>query len=206
MAIKPVFGEKSALRMILFFSLPIIGSLLFFIGTKISSKVSVDRCLDNGGKWNFDKKSCVIEVLPAGWQWPSKEDLADTWRDDNADRYTKVIGDFNSDGKVDLAAFLINDEKKKFGIFVWWSNDLTVVPGEVVIEDDPGLGVMGIALQQPEKMKTACGKGYWSCDKDEVPEIEFKSAAIDYFKEGSASSVLYWDDGSKSFKRIWISD
>jgi hypothetical protein len=124
-------------------------------------------------------------------------------------RNAKVAGDFDGDGKTDIAIFLVNNDLKKYGIYVWWESDKSVSPVPVIIEDDPSfLEVMGIALQRPAKLKTACGKGYWKCDKkeNEKPEIELKSDAIDYFKVESASSIFYWDDSSNRFQRIWISD
>jgi hypothetical protein len=65
---------------------------------------------------------------------------------------------------------------------------------------------IGIKKNACGSYKTACGKGYWDCRKDEPPEISIKNESIDYFKIEGAHSFFYWDDNSNDFKRIWISD
>ena len=65
---------------------------------------------------------------------------------------------------------------------------------------------MGVKIAKPQKMKTACGKGYWECTESEVPEITIINPGIYYYKYSSASSVFYWDSAQMKFKRAWISD
>ena len=41
---------------------------------------------------------------------------------------------------------------------------------------------MGIKKVSTGIYKTACGKGYWDCQKDEMPEITINNEAIDYLR------------------------
>jgi len=74
------------------------------------------------------------------------------------------------------------------------------------LEDVIWLDVMGIDLAKKGKYVTACGKGYFECEAADPRKIILKRPGIDYFKEGSANSFIYWDDKKRAFKRIWISD
>ena len=65
---------------------------------------------------------------------------------------------------------------------------------------------MGISKVSPGEYETACGKGYFECGPDEPEVLVLKLPGIDYFRFASANSFFYWDNASKSFKRIWISD
>jgi len=64
---------------------------------------------------------------------------------------------------------------------------------------------MGVDVVKPGKYETACGKGYWECEKGEPKILELKRPAINYFKLASANSFFFLDDKSNSFKRNWIS-
>ena len=55
------------------------------------------------------------------------------------------------------------------------------------------LDVMGIAKVKPGEYKTACGKGYWECRKDEPKILSTKRDAVEFFKVESASSVYVYN-------------
>jgi len=65
---------------------------------------------------------------------------------------------------------------------------------------------MGVDIVKPGHYKTACGKGYFECEKGEPEVLKLKQPAIDYFRFESANSFFFWDCNTNSFKRIWISD
>ena len=63
---KTVFGQKSTLTMALVFLLPFLGAILFVAGNYISSWLTLDSCLDSGGRWNYEGDYCELsdeEVL-----------------------------------------------------------------------------------------------------------------------------------------------
>jgi len=88
--------------------------------------------------------------------------------------------------------------------------ELSSKPGQKIkldeFDDKAWITVMGVTIAKPGKYKTACGKGYFECEKGEPAELNLKLPAIDYFKEGSANSFFIWDKKAKQFKRIWMSD
>jgi hypothetical protein len=119
-----------------------------------------------------------------------------------------VKGDFNGDGIIDTARLLFREDGSALGLFAFVSQKnysfkvylLDEIKGADAIHD------MGIKKVSPGLYKTACGKGYWSCDKDELPELSIQNDSIDYFKTESAESFFYWDVRTNAFKRIWMSD
>jgi hypothetical protein len=151
---------------------------------------------------------CLWAEDMSGWRVPAKADLADEsgWRNVDKSLYLTVSADFDGDGKKDKASLLINDKKNKMGLFV----ELSSQPGKKIrldeTDDKSWIQAMGITIAKPGKYKTACGKGYWACEKGEPASLNLKLPAIDYFKEESASSFFIWDKKTKQFKRIWISD
>jgi hypothetical protein len=150
----------------------------------------------------------VLAQEMSGWRVPTKAELADDtgWRKDDKALYLTAKADFDGDGKQDKVILLINDKKNKMGLFV----ELSSQPGKKIkldeMDDKVWIQVMGVTVAKPGKYKTACGKGYWACEKGEPASLNLKLPAIDYFKEGSANSFFIWDKTTMQFKRIWISD
>jgi len=140
------------------------------------------------------------------WRVPNKSDFAGEsgWRQNDKTLYLTAKADFDGDGKQDIVSILINDKINKMGLFA----ELSSKPGKIqLVEDDKtGIQVMGIAVAKPGKYKTACGKGYWACEKGEPATLNLKFPAIDYFKEESASSFFIWNKKAKQFERVWMSD
>jgi len=146
--------------------------------------------------------------IPDGWRTPIEGELNAGWRKKDANQFATVSGDFNGDGIPDEARLLISLDLQRFGLFVFLSNNsgrfrtyrLDIKAGITQLD------AMGISKILPGNYKTACGKGYWECGKEEVPTISVKHDCIEYFKTESASSYFCWNNQNKSFKRIWISD
>jgi hypothetical protein len=117
-----------------------------------------------------------------------------------------AIGDFNGDGVQDKALLLINDKTSKLALFVC----LTTAQGfdwhRLEEMDLPFIDVMGIATVRPAKYKTACGKGYWECEKNEPELLVLKHHAIEFFKDESASSYYIYDRRKNDFVAVAISD
>jgi len=143
-----------------------------------------------------------------GWRKPNNNGLGKdyAWRKDDPNLYLTAKADYDGDGKVDEASLLINTKAEKMGLFV----ELSSQPGKTIkldeMDDLSWIEVMGVAVAKPGKYKTACGKGYFECDKGEPESLNLKQPVIDYFKEGSANSFFVWEKKSKEFKRIWMSD
>lgn len=146
--------------------------------------------------------------LPQGWRYPSDSEIADKWREQDNDKYILVNGDFNGDGNPDEARILARKDGRGIGLFVFLGQKGQKYKSYLLneMEDKDSIHAMGVRKVLPGRYRTACGKGYWACEKDEPSEISTRYDAIDYFKVESASSYFYWDSKAKAFKRVWISD
>ena len=146
--------------------------------------------------------------LPKGWRMPTSDELKDSWRNENDTRFTLVKGDFNGDGVVDEARLLVREDGSGIGLFVFLSqkNHSFKTYQLDELKDKIQIRAMGIKKVMPGSYKTACGKGYWDCKKDETPTVNINLDAINYFKTESANSFFYFDTNSNVFKRIWMSD
>ena len=146
--------------------------------------------------------------FPPGWKIASiinynSEDLS--YSNNIAPSY--LSEDFNGDGKIDNAFILINKRKNTFGLFVKLGHMDSMIKLEEYKIDGSNYKInMGISVVKPGKYLTACGKGYWDCKPDELPEIEIIYSSIDFFYYESANSYFYWDNKKNKFNRIWISD
>lgn len=157
----------------------------------------------------FSSFSFAEIQLPTGWRDPAATEIkGDDWRNKDRRKYLEVKGDFNGDGVHDIAKIFLKNDGSELGLFVFIAQkDLTFKTYLLTTMNDPAaIHVMGIKKVSPGKYKTACGKGYWACGKDEKPEIRIKNDSIDFFTSESANSYFYWDKKTEAFKNIWISD
>lgn len=152
-------------------------------------------------------------ALPEGWRYPTIEELSDEPdRNDSPTKYIKAVADFNGDGITDKAYLFKSTEFSGEGLLVRLSDKQKGFRWLVLAtikwrKDYPKVNLcMGIDIVKPGKYKTACGKGYYECEKGEPEVLKLKRPAINYFKFGSANSFFFWDDKTNSFKSIGISD
>jgi len=147
------------------------------------------------------------EELPKGWRNPNPNEINQRWRDRDPKRYIVALSDFDGNGLVDKAKILIRRKDHAVGLFIFLSENGKFIAYRIdELLDSSSIEFMGIKEVAPGKYTTACGKGYWECTSEEVPKIQIKYSSINYFKIESANSFFYFDDSTKLFKRIWISD
>ena len=63
-----------------------------------------------------------------------------------------------------------------------------------------------LELLKPGRYKTACGKGYFECKKDEPSELNLRLPAVDWVYIESADVVFWWDAEQMRFRRTQMSD
>jgi hypothetical protein len=117
-------------------------------------------------------------------------------------------GDFDGDGKEDIAELLLDLSGKHFGLFVKLAAAAEWQPLDSGQGDVRDLAEFGISPVKPGKYKTACGKGYgdYACGHGEPEFLELSRPAVDYFYNESSDSIFYWDTKANKFIEIQMSD
>lgn len=135
-------------------------------------------------------------------------EIAQEWRNESPNRYLTISADFNGDGITDKSMLLVRKNGTGMALFAFVSqkNDTSRVYLLDEIKDTKYIEVMGVSVAQIGRYKTACGKGYFDCQRDEPEEIFLRLPAINYFKEEGANSFFFWDESKNNFRRIWMSD
>jgi hypothetical protein len=149
----------------------------------------------------------MLAVLPSGWRRPTAAEAGQEWRQKDKDRFLVATGDFDGDKKTDRAEIVVSSDGEEFAIAVWLSGDSS----RPLTLERAGIGSlsgMGISRVEPGHYETACGKGYgeWTCSHGEPKSLALRNQAIDFFANGSADVILYWDEKTKQFNRIQMSD
>ena len=154
--------------------------------------------------------NCVSnEILaPQGWREPARDEINENWRKTSAEKFLTTKGDFNGDGIADTAKLLIRKNGFSFGLFVYVSQADSTTKLYMLDEYEyiSMFHAMGITTVSTGLYTTACGKGYWTCEPNEVPQIFISHDAVNYFKTESANSFYYFDENNNAFERVWISD
>jgi hypothetical protein len=145
--------------------------------------------------------------LPAGWRRANVVEKSSSWRKKSPTRFFLVEGDFDGDGKQDVAELLINPSTKKFAAFV----RLASTQKWQMLGEPVDLGLLdrfAIDFVKPGKYETACGKGYDDsfCAHGEPDYLILSHPAIDFIYTESADSIFYWDEKTKAFREIAMSD
>jgi hypothetical protein len=157
---------------------------------------------------SLNVQSQTNKLFPFGW---STTDRNDYFNEDSIFFKDKIPNyltiDMNGDKIDDQAWILINRSKNRFGLFVKLSSKKNILKlQEYPIKSKDNKINMGISIVQPGKYLTACGKGYGNCKPEEPKEIEISKPSINFYLFESANSYFYWDENTKEFKHIWISD
>jgi hypothetical protein len=143
------------------------------------------------------------------WHAPTEDELGNhaEWRKDDPNHYLLIKADFDGDNEEDTARLVVHDKENKMGILVTLSSLAKTGPLLIAANNDKrAIQTIGIKVAKPGEYKTACGKGYYDCKKDEPEQIRFDRPGIDFFKYESANMYFLWNGDSKSFYEIYISD
>jgi len=137
----------------------------------------------------------LAQELAEGWRRPTQSETSGAWRDKSPTRFLAVKGDFDGDGKQDIAELLVSPSAKQFGVFVrlaaagQWQSLITF--------DLDAIGRYAIDFVKPGKYKTAQGE----------PEfLVLKHPAVDFIYTHSGDIIYYWDENSKSFRNVLMSE
>ena len=148
-------------------------------------------------------------TFPTGWRASTNDDYStEDLSFVNNIAPNHVVADFNGDGLTDEAWILLKDTENVYGLFVFFGVSDKKFKTIKLIEykKETSKLYMGISILESGSHKTACGKGYWDCDKDEPEILRLENPSIDFFAFESANSVYYWEKSQNKFKRVWLSD
>src|SRR6185437_11407953 len=143
------------------------------------------------------------QTLPAGWRKPTSAEAKGAWRKKSPTWFLVVRGDFDSDGRDDVAELLVSDSGKSFGLFVWLSSQRR---WQSIHGADVPLGDLGISLVLPKKFDTLCADDPSVCAPGTPATVDLKNKAIEFIAWGEASSIFYWDSSAQAFRNAPMGD
>jgi hypothetical protein len=146
------------------------------------------------------------QELPKRWRRPSKTAVSDKWRMKSPTRFLTVEGDFDGDGKNDVAELLVNLSGQQCALFVWLSSQRNNPPEPIWHADKVGLSNFGIRVVHPGKYETLCSADPSSCDPQTPTSVNLKNYGIEFFAHGETSSFAYWDEAMKKFRWVPMGD
>lgn len=179
--------------------------LIFVLG--ISLAIAVPYFHKREQKMSYNQTDNI--ALPEGWRYLTTEELSNqSWRQNSPTKYAKLVADFNGDGIDDNAYILKNTNFSREGLFVHLSDKQAGFKWLLLDTTDLARTnlYMGIDAVKPGEYITACGKGYFKCKKGEPAILKIERPAINYFQFESVNSFFVWNDKTRLFKQIWISD
>ncbi len=132
----------------------------------------------------------VLNDKDASWMKDAFDYFIVPKRKENPDYPYIAKGDYNGDGKADLAAVVTNDKKSIYQIAIILGKDNILFWKEDILED---AAISTFAKSDIEGMER---------EKPKKVKLKGDAITVDYFEKGSF--VVYWD--KNSFKRIQTGD
>lgn len=174
------------------------------IKTSIDTEKTLPGAKDKPFTYTAPDEEPVNEILKAkyGTEWHVLSDKEATWMKDAFDyfivpkrkdspNYPYITkGDYNADGKTDIAALVTNDKKSTYQIAIILDTDNILFWNEDILED------AAISTFTKSDIEGMVG------EKSKKVKLKGDGITIEYFERGSF--VVYWDKAS--FKRIQTGD
>lgn len=146
-------------------------------------------------------------IAPEGWRIADQEDDIDDWA--RFDSPNKIIDDFNGDKKADIAQILLKqDSKNGFKFVVDMNYENKIQQFQLVEMDGVNPQSVSIELLKPsdELWESACSKGYWDCEPNEIRQFKIVRPSIQFCYIESACTVFMWSDRNHDFIKVPLSD
>lgn len=215
-------------------SSPFWGYELFLWGAHGFSKdySKIDKCLDSGGRWNYEKHECEMKEMenisakiPDGWKIPTDSLFQTKWINENHENYLKTSADFDRNGLSDSVLLLESNDGKHFGIFAFFfdtneirtveiynsKKDTSLQKGLIEHPEYKAIDIYkanyGIRIAPIGEHLTACGKGYYECEANEPETLFLENPGIDFFHyDAGGTRYFYYDNKIKNWFFQWIDD
>lgn len=152
------------------------------------------------------------EVLPEGWRLPTSAELTDPMFEDSPAAFTRVSADLNGDSVEDLALLLKSTRESSEALWVHLSGpDL---PRWILVSQTswgaeyPNVG-LSMRIDRAEPGIYECFEADPSCNfgpAESRPLLKLGTAALEYFRPGSAASLIFWSGSQGKFLQVWVSD
>jgi hypothetical protein len=150
--------------------------------------------------------TAVAQGLPRGWRRPTQTEVAENWRMKSYTRFMIVKGEFDGDGKVDVAELLVGRSVQQCALFVWLTSQHNNPSGPIWHADQEGLINIGIRLAHPGKHETLCSSDPSECEPQTPAYVNLKGNGIELFSRGATRSLAFWDVTTKKFRWVPIGD
>lgn len=151
----------------------------------------------------------VIENVktPDNWRIATQEDAINDWARFNSPN--KIVDDFNADGQLDVAQILLKDDSSNgFNLLVDVSDGNQ--RKQFSLESSAQLSAQNFAIEllkpSEEVWESACAKGYWDCEPNEIRQFKITKPSIQFCYIESACTIYLWSDRKKEFSKIPLSD
>lgn len=138
-------------------------------------------------------------IVPPGWDKVTYPDLLSTgdfgFRASQVSGYMQAIGDFDGDGRPDIAEVYVNRHTGNHAVFITL-NARAVARVYKVIEAPANLMArIGISRAVPGEYRNACAKGLGAKGLGGCTPTKFKMKydGLAYFIFESAQEMVYWD-------------
>jgi len=154
-------------------------------------------------------------VLPAGWRYPTKEELGrEPLRHQSPNGFSVASGDFNGDGVPDAAYVLISTTSSGEGLLVRLSRPEHqfewLVLRTMQLDGSRALfgPEMGVHTISPGRHQFLCIAVAPNCQvlDGERKVVVTQLPAIEYFKFESASQMFVWNKQMRQFDVFPLSD
>jgi hypothetical protein len=118
-------------------------------------------------------------------------------------RGVEARGDFNGDGRPDVARIEVSLKNQRGRLAVWLNGD--EAPPLVLREWKDVREENFVGPVEPSTQQTWCGKT-GQCGPGDVPTIVLKRTSIAFGACQSSEEIFYWVFEQQQFKEVWISD
>ncbi|MDY6943575.1 MAG: FG-GAP repeat protein [Pseudomonadota bacterium] len=148
---------------------------------------------------------------PAETVWqalPMSQDGEQYWRRDFENGALKATGDFDGDGKRDVAEIRFSQESNAGKVALFFVSDTMGQPKRRMIDEFVGMDAsqVGIRRVAPGRYETVCGKAYAQCSPEMSTVVELHNDGLEFFVFESSHILYYWQPKFERFGRAWLSD
>jgi hypothetical protein len=162
----------------------------------------------------------------SNWRTPNNSLFKAEWRNESPTRYLVCVEDFNGDGRKDTAKIMESVKGNGMAIFVFLADTMkgttsiclynSETDSANIVDVDKAQAAKfqkiyrlsyGIKIAEKGHYVTACGQGFYECEKGEPEEIDLQYPGIEYFQYDSGDvRFFYWDSVEKRFLVQQMSD